>query len=178
MIDRQRPLNKAPFFLERKADCVQLGKEDFAVAIGSKLVPQHEMDLTKCDYYEILAHFRRRLRAFLYFGTSVGGLKPQQHQLLLAIRGTGGREWATVSELSDFLQLKNHSVVGLINRAEGFGLVRRCQSIGDHRVTEIHLTPRGEEVPANPTITHRRELVQLSREMSTLLTELSARSDG
>ena len=135
---------------------------------------QQRLELTKRDY-EVLAYFRRRLRGFLYFSEKQArreGLTPQQHQLLLAIQGTPGREWATVGELSEFLQLKNHSVVGLINRAESLGLVRRHESLGDHRITEIHLTPHGEEVLANLTIAHRRELVRLSREMHALLVEL------
>jgi DNA-binding MarR family transcriptional regulator len=40
------------------------------------------------------------------------GLTPQQYQLLLALKGYPGHDWATVRELADQLQLRHHSVVG------------------------------------------------------------------
>ncbi|NMP23257.1 MarR family winged helix-turn-helix transcriptional regulator [Sulfobacillus harzensis] len=131
---------------------------------------QNPEALTKRDF-EVLASFRKQLRAFLYFSEEEArrqDLTPQQHQLLLAIQGTPGRAWATVGELSDFLQLKNHSVVGLINRAELMGLVQRQQSVQDHRVTEIHLTAHGREVLDHLSLAHRRELLALSRAIQAL----------
>lgn len=130
--------------------------------------------LTKHDF-EVLAVFRKEIRAFLYFSEEQArqqGLTPQQHQLLLAIQGTPGRSWATVGELSDFLQLRNHSVVGLVNRAEAMGLVRRQPSLNDHRATEIHLTAHGRDVLESLTRAHRRELLALSGEIHALLDAL------
>ena len=130
--------------------------------------------LTKRDY-EILANFRARLRNFLHFSEEEArreGLTPQQHQLLLAVQGSPGRTWATVSELSECLQVKNHSTVGLINRMVEVGLVCRRKSEADHRSTEIHVTPRGEELLNRLTVAHRRELLELSAEIREMLGEL------
>ena len=52
--------------------------------------------INKLDY-ETLAAFRYALRRFLRFtedGARAAGLTPHQHQLLLAIKGRPGREWA------------------------------------------------------------------------------------
>lgn len=44
---------------------------------------------------------------------------------MLALAGFPGREWATVKELADRLQLEHHSVVELVNRAQRQDLVGR-----------------------------------------------------
>ena len=136
----------------------------------SRRVDGEPRALTKRDY-EILASFRKRLRAFLHFSEAEArrqGLTPQQHQLLMAVQGARGPAWTTVGSLSDFLQLKQHSVVGLVNRAAIMGLVRRQASIDDHRVTEIHLTRQGREVLDQLTMAHRQELLALSEEIHAL----------
>lgn len=97
--------------------------------------------------YEVLAAFRYRMRQFLRFSEEaarVHGMTPQQHQLLLSIKGFPGREYATITELTERLQLKHHSVVGIIDRSVLAGLVERRQSSEDKRVIEIRLTHHGE----------------------------------
>jgi len=69
--------------------------------------------LTKQDF-EALARFRSGIRHYLRFSEETvreHGVTPQQYQLLLALKGFPDREWATVRELSDRLQLRHHSVV-------------------------------------------------------------------
>ncbi|MGH3602753.1 MAG: MarR family transcriptional regulator, partial [Pseudonocardiaceae bacterium] len=83
--------------------------------------------LTKQDF-EALARFRFGIRRYLRFSEEAvrrDGLTPQQYQLLLALKGFPGREWATVRELADRLQVRHHSVVELVDRAQGQGLVER-----------------------------------------------------
>src|SRR3954452_22183114 len=78
--------------------------------------------------FEALAQFRFGIRRYLRFSEEAvrrHGLTPQQYQLLLALKGFPGREWATVRELADRLQLRHHSVVELVDRAQGHGLVER-----------------------------------------------------
>ena len=56
--------------------------------------------------FESIATFRYAIRRFLRFGEQAArreGLTPQQHQLLLAIKGFPGRDSATVSELAAWL---------------------------------------------------------------------------
>jgi hypothetical protein len=76
--------------------------------------------LTKQDF-EALARFRFGIRRYLRFSEETvrrHGLTPQHYQLLLALKGFPGREWATMRELADRLQLRHHSVVELVNRAQ------------------------------------------------------------
>ncbi len=110
-----------------------------------------------------LAEFRYRLRKFLRFSERAArskGLSPQQHQLLLGVAGFTGRGWATVGELAEFLQERHNAVVGLVQRAEGRGLVRKERATGDHRVVQVRLLPKGERLLARLTELHKKEVRQ------------------
>ncbi|GAC1426463.1 MAG: hypothetical protein PVS3B3_33200 [Ktedonobacteraceae bacterium] len=68
--------------------------------------------------YQALAEFRYSIRRFLRFSEDVAyaaDLEPQQHQLLLAIKGLPEGRRATVGELAVRLQLKHHSTVDSFN---------------------------------------------------------------
>ncbi|MEU4574990.1 MarR family winged helix-turn-helix transcriptional regulator [Nonomuraea sp. ATR24] len=124
--------------------------------------------LTKQDF-EALARFRFGIRSYLRFSEETvraDGLTPQQYQLLLALKGFPGREWATVRELADRLQLRHHSVVELVNRAQSQGLVRREAHPDDGRAVRVLVTPEGEQVLTRLSALHRDEL----RRMHTVLT--------
>src|SRR5665213_1254442 len=91
--------------------------------------------MSKADY-ETLAGFRYALRLFLRFSEEEAyrdNLTPQQHQLLLAIQGFPGRDYATIGELAERLQLRQHSVVGLVNRLAHAGLAVREPDLKDRR---------------------------------------------
>lgn len=123
------------------------------------------------EEYTALAEFRHGLRRFLRFSEGAArqhGITPQQHQLLLAIKGFPGREWATVNELAVRLQLQQHSVVGMIDRSEQAGLVVRRPHAGDLRVTEVHLTAQGERVLEALTVAHRDELRRTGEFLATV----------
>ncbi|WP_263367029.1 MarR family winged helix-turn-helix transcriptional regulator [Edaphobacter bradus] len=108
-----------------------------------------------------LAWFRYNLRKFLRFSEDAArecGVTPQQHQLMLGIAGFNGSGSATISELAEFLQEKNHSVVGLVERAIQSDLVRRQSSEADRRAVVVSLTQRGEEVLAALTAIHQEEI--------------------
>src|SRR5579864_1007702 len=86
--------------------------------------------------YRALAEFRYQLRRFLRFSEeSAGnaGLEPQHHQLLLAIKGMPAGEPATVKALAEPVQLRQNSVVELIDRCVLRGLVEREQMSYDRR---------------------------------------------
>jgi len=111
-----------------------------------------------------LAQFRYALRRFLRFSESAArkcGVTPQQHQLMLGVAGFTGRGCATVSELAEFLQEKNHSVVGLVHRAVQSGLVKRKRDSVDRRVVVVQLTARGERILLRLSDLHRREIEDL-----------------
>ena len=108
-----------------------------------------------------LAQFRYALRKFLRFSESAArecGVTPQQHQLMLGVAGFTGRGFATVSELAEFLQEKNHSVVGLVYRAVQSGLVKRKRDTVDRRVVVVQLTARGERILRQLSDLHRQEI--------------------
>ncbi|HET8630890.1 MAG TPA: MarR family transcriptional regulator [Thermomicrobiales bacterium] len=111
--------------------------------------------------YQALAEFRFRIRHFLHFSEQVAraaGIEPQQHQLMLAIKGFPNAEPATITDLAERLQLQHHSVVELVNRAEGRGLVKRSRGEADRRQVFIHLTDAGEQVLSELSLHHRGEL--------------------
>ena len=110
-----------------------------------------------------LAQFRYALRKFLRFSEDAArkhGVTPQQHQLMLGIAGFTGHHSATVSELAEFLQERHHSVVGLIERAEQSGLVRRTQDTDDRRVVNVTLTREGQKILDDLTRLHYNEARQ------------------
>lgn len=119
--------------------------------------------MTKGDY-EALAHFRYQLRRFLRFSEDITrrqGITPLQYLLLLQIRGYPGRQWATVGELAERLQAKQHGVVSLISRCEAAGLVRRQASRSDRRRVEVTLTRKGMEQLERLARVHRAEVRSL-----------------
>src|SRR5919112_5673078 len=102
--------------------------------------------LTKQDF-EALARFRFGIRRYLRFSEETvrsHGVTPQQYQLMLALKGFPGRDWAVVRQLADRLQLRHHSVVELVDRAQSQGLVRRGTDPDDGRAVRVHLTDEGE----------------------------------
>jgi DNA-binding MarR family transcriptional regulator len=92
------------------------------------------------------------------------GLTPAQHQLLLAIRGNPDPRGPTIREVADALLLKHHSAVGLIDRAEDAGLVRRRLDRRDHRVVRLNLTALGHRRLRQLSSRHLEELERLSNE--------------
>ncbi len=86
---------------------------------------------------------------------------PQHYQLLLALKGFPGREWATMRELADRLQLRHHSVVELVDRAQKQGLVERAPHPSDARAVRVELTEHGQLILARLSAMHRDELLRL-----------------
>ncbi|HEY0967023.1 MAG TPA: MarR family transcriptional regulator [Opitutaceae bacterium] len=116
--------------------------------------------LTKADY-ELLARFRYTLRKFLGFSEAAAtsrGVTPQQYQALLAIEGFPGRNWVTVGDLAEQMQIAHHSAVGLVNRMETLRLVRRAKSKEDGRKVQVRLTAKGLALLEKLYRAHREEL--------------------
>ena len=119
-----------------------------------------EDDLSEIEY-QALAELRYQLRRFLHFSEQEAratGLEPQQHQLLLAIKGLPTAKTASVGELAERLQLQHHSTVELINRMVERGLLERQRDSGDQRRVLINLTARGDELLKKLSLLHRMEL--------------------
>src|SRR4029079_14824063 len=95
------------------------------------------------DDYTSLADFRLHIRKFLDFSrvaVEESGLTPQQHQVLLGMKALGLQGPVGIRTLADWLQLKHHSVIGLVDRLEQRGLVRREHDIDDRRRVRLRLT--------------------------------------
>jgi DNA-binding MarR family transcriptional regulator len=130
--------------------------------------------------YEALAAFRYALRKFLHFSEAAAqnaGITPQQHQALLAIKGFPGRDQITIGELAERLQLRHHSVVGLIDRLVLEKLVTRASSKADRRQVLIELTRRGEDTLEKLSTLHRGQLKRMGPELSRLLEQLNCIED-
>ncbi len=123
-------------------------------------------------HYELLAALRHALRRFQRFSREAAraaGLTPQQHQALLAIKGFPGRDYVSIGELAERLQLKHHSAVGLVNRLVQRRLVSRTPSSADRRRQDVSVTAKGEKLIGRLSEAHLRELRQLRPELRHLL---------
>lgn len=115
--------------------------------------------------YARLLALRTGLRHFEAWSAQqarAAGLTPAQHQLLLAIRGHGGPEGPTIGEVADYLLLRHHSAVGLIDRAEAADLVFRTRSDDDHRVVRLYVTNDGAARLEALSALHLEELDRLA----------------
>jgi DNA-binding MarR family transcriptional regulator len=132
-------------------------------------------DLSQDDY-QALAEFRYQLRRFLHFSEQtarLAGLEPQQHQLLLAIRGASRGKQPSVGELAQRLQLQHHSTVELIDRTVERGLLERRRDSEDQRRVLIHLTRQGDAVLERLSVLHRTELRTTGPELVRALQALT-----
>ncbi|MBD2847704.1 winged helix-turn-helix transcriptional regulator [Paenibacillus sp. IB182496] len=119
--------------------------------------------ISKQDY-EQLAEFRYKIRKFLRFSEAAAresGVTPQQYQLLLAIMGYPGRDYATPGELAERLQVTHHACVELIGRSVRSGLVVRQRNPEDRRSVFIALTAEGSELLRTLAETHLDEIERI-----------------
>jgi len=117
------------------------------------------------------AWFRYQLRRFLRFSEQAAralDLTPQQHQLLLGVAGYTGRGWATISELSEFLQQRHNAVVGLVERGVRKGLVRKEPGVDDRRFVRVFPTANGLAVLEKLASLHRDELARVRRQLLSI----------
>jgi DNA-binding MarR family transcriptional regulator len=130
--------------------------------------------------YRALSEFRYQIRRFLRFSEQAAreaGLEPQQHQLLLTIRGLPPGAEPTVSELAERLQIRHHSVVELIDRLEGRQLVSRRRAEHDRRKVLVELTPEGDHMLRSLTTAHQAELQTAGPELLRALSALINQRD-
>jgi DNA-binding MarR family transcriptional regulator len=116
--------------------------------------------LAKSDF-AALSEFRHQMRRYERFSENavqLEGITPLQYLLLLHIKGFKDREWATIGELAERLQAKQHGVVALVTRCEEAGLVERRANRDDRRRVEVHLLPPGEAILTRLAEIHRAEL--------------------
>jgi DNA-binding MarR family transcriptional regulator len=119
-----------------------------------------EHPLTLADY-QALAELRYQIRRFVHFSeqaSRTAGLEPQQHQLMLALKGLPKGVRPRIGELAERLQIRHHSTVELVNRLSTAGYVRRHRAGEDRREVLLSLTPSGENILKELSLHHRAEL--------------------
>ena len=125
--------------------------------------------------YRSLLRLRTRLRGFLHWSeeqAKAAGLTAGQHQLLLAVRGHDDPRGPTIGEVADYLFIRHHSAVGLVDRADAAGLIRRAEDPDDRRAVRLSLTAAGAAALARLSALHIEELGRLADHLQPLLSGL------
>ncbi len=119
------------------------------------------------ERYEALAEFRYQLRRFQRFSEEAAravDIEPQQHQMLLAIKGSSD-ESLTIGAIAERLQIQHHSAVELVARAEARGLVSRTRGSSDRRQVFVAVTDAGARALQELAAAHHRELITAAPEL-------------
>ncbi len=136
--------------------------------------------LTERQYRDLLA-FRVALRRFNRWSedqAGAAGLTHAQHQLLLAVRAHDDQRGPTVGQVAEYLLLRHHSAVELIDRAVTGGLVERRRDDEDARVVRLGLTPLGMQRVTELTALHLEELRRLAPLLDHLTEGLGGLTGG
>ncbi len=132
-------------------------------------------DLSR-ERYEALAEFRYQIRRFQHFSEEAArgaGLEPQHHQLALAVKGSvDGR--LTIGAVAERLQVRHHSAVELVARAEARGLVSREKGEADRRQVFVTLTAEGAEALRQLSAAHHQEMLTAAPELIRILQRVIA----
>ena len=111
--------------------------------------------------FKAMAELRYQIRRFLRFSENAAreaGIEPQQHQLLLAVRGLPTDLKPTVGVLAERMQLQHHSTVELIDRLVDRGFLCRLRASDDRRRVLVKLTHDGEVLLEKLSLYHLQEL--------------------
>jgi len=129
---------------------------------------------TDADYQRLL-EFRTSLRKFLRWSEQQArgeGLTAAQHQLLLAIRGHTGPVAPSIGDVAGYLLLRHHSAVGLVDRAERAGLVKRNVDPARRTTVRLTLTDEGARRLEALSELHLQEVPRLAAAMGSLFRAL------
>jgi DNA-binding MarR family transcriptional regulator len=122
--------------------------------------------------YEALAQFRYELRKFQAFSKAAAhtaGLTPQQHQALLIIRGFSSHDPVSVGDLAEFLLIRHHTAVELVDRMSKLGLLSRIADKADARRALVKLTKEGERRLRKLSRIHLAELRAIGPALTKIL---------
>src|ERR1700752_963418 len=122
-----------------------------------------------------MAELRYQIRRFLRFSENAArqaGIEPQQHQLLLAVRGLPDGLKPTIGVLAERMQLQHHSTVELIDRLVERGFLCRLRSTDDRRQVLVKLTRDGEQFLKTLSLHHLQELQSAGPKFVKILQQL------
>jgi len=79
--------------------------------------------------------------------------------------------------VADYLLIRTHSAVELIDRCERAGLVERERDADDRRVVRLRLSPDGDKILADFSGAHLEELARLTPLFEAMLDALGTPTD-
>ncbi len=101
------------------------------------------------------------------------GLTASQHQLMLAVRGHVDPQGPTISEAAEYLLIRHHSAVELVDRSEKAGLLLRTRDAEDHRAVRLQLSADGARILEALTSAHLEELARLTLLFESMMDTLA-----
>jgi DNA-binding MarR family transcriptional regulator len=122
--------------------------------------------------YRALGAFRYEIRKFLAFSEKAArgaGIEPQQHQLLLAVRGLPEDTRPTIRAVAERLCVAHHTTVALVDKLEDKGLLERERSTEDRREVLLSLTREGDAVLERLSELHHDQLRRVGPNMVSAL---------
>ena len=129
--------------------------------------------------FKAMAELRYQIRCFLRFSENAArqaGIEPQQHQLLLAVKGLPEEAKPTIGVLAERMQLQHHSTVELIDRLVERGFLLRLRATDDRRQVLVKLTRDGEEFLQTLALHHLQELQTVGPKFVKVLQSLITKS--
>src|SRR5918911_713272 len=111
--------------------------------------------------FKAMAELRYQIRRFLRFSENAArqaGIEPQQHQLLLAVKGLPDGAKPTIGVIAERMQLQHHSTVELVDRLVERGFLARLRATDDRRQVLVKLTSEGEDFLEKLSRHHLEEL--------------------
>jgi DNA-binding MarR family transcriptional regulator len=128
--------------------------------------------------YNALGAFRYAMRKFLRFSKEFlatdAKLTPEQYEALLAIKNWPDVVAINVGELSERLQVRHHTAVGLLDKLAARKFITRKRAGNDRRQVNVRLTSLGDSVLRRAAVVHRAEIRERSSEMIDALKRLQA----
>jgi DNA-binding MarR family transcriptional regulator len=141
----------------------------------TKMLSRPDSTLARADYIAMAA-FRYELRKFLRFSkeylTTMANLTPEQYETLLAIKSFASHPGLPVGQLSECLQVRQHTTVALTNKLVTRGLVTKKRSPTDRRQVFVQLTKKGTSLLSSVVCEHRQALRARSPKMIEALSLL------
>ena len=111
--------------------------------------------------YQDQADFRCAYRQFQRFAEEqarAAGITPQQHFLLLVVRGHRNHPRVNIGEIADALQIRHHGASLLVDRSVKRGLLHRAEDPDDRRRVHVWLSEDGQKILDIIMAANRRKL--------------------
>lgn len=118
--------------------------------------------------YQDQADFRCAIRKFIRFSEEQArskGITPQQHMVLLTVRGHHAHPHVSVGDIAEALQIRHHSASLLVDRCVKRGLIRRSEDPDDRRRALLTLTAEGQRVLDAITHANRGQIRSIHRDL-------------